>query len=231
MGVAKTAVALICLLIPRQVGSIAVGANDEQAARDDWRWTQLRKVVTPTTWPEKAASCGVIAGAVICLREGLGAGGGYLTAGGAMLFACRHHQENANLKRISKDFERQLTKLHETIGAVGDQRGGMLDRLEGLWNQQKIETDRQRTENDRHAALLDWQSRLELLRMFQLFDEDRDVALSEAERQRAAKYLRGIRNAFPRGDLRDLLEPTVNTIGTRTGIIRLEEIERQLMPP
>ena len=148
-----------------------------------------------------------------------------------MLFACRHHQENANLKRISKDFERQLTKLHETIGAVGDQRDGMLVRLEGLWNQQKIENDRQRTENDRHAALLDWQSRLELLRMFQLFDEDRDVALSEAERQRAAKYLRGIRNAFPRGDLRDLLEPTVNTIGTRTGIIRLEEIERQLMPP
>ena len=148
-----------------------------------------------------------------------------------MLFAFRHHQENANIKRISKDFERQLTKLHETIGAVGEQRDGMLDRLEGLWNQQKVENDRQRTENDRHAALLDWQSRLELLRMFQLFDEDRDVALSEKERQRAAKYLRGIRNAFPRGDLRGLLEPAVNTIGTRTGIIRLEEIERQLMPP
>ena len=69
--------------------------------------------------------------------------------------AC-HHEENTNLKRISKDFERQLTKLHETIGAVGDQRDGMLDRLEGLCNQQKIESDRQRTENDRHDLSTRW---------------------------------------------------------------------------
>lgn len=231
MDIAKAALALVCLLIPRQVDAVTFGKNDEQSARDDWRWSRLRNVVTPTTWLEKAASCGVVAGGVICLREGLGAGGGYLTAGGAMWVAFRHRQDNANLKRISKDFERQLTKLHETIGAVGHQRDGMLDRLERLWKQQKLENDRQRTENDRHAALLDTQSRLELVRMMQIFDLDRDVALSDEEWQRAATYLKRVANAFPRGDLRRLLDPAVNTIGITSWPIQLEEIERQLMPP
>lgn len=228
-GMVKTAVGLICVLMAHQADAV-VDANDKQNVRDEWTWRTLRNIMTPTDWLEKAASCGVFGGAVICLREGLGAGGGYVMAGAAMLFAFRHRRENANLKRIANDFERQLTKLRETIGAVGDQRDGMLDRLERLWNQQKIENDRQRIENDRHAALLDWQSRLELIRTIQLFDEDRDVALSAEERKRASTYLHGTRNAFPRGDIRRLLDPAVDTIGT-TGSIHLAEIERQLMPP
>ena len=193
-----------------------------------WKWALTK--AAPKGWMEKAATCGMFAGAVVCLREGVRAGGGYLTAGVAVSMALRNHREKTKLQSISKEFERQLTRLQESIGAVGDARDGMMERLDALWAKQKSETDRLQSENARHAALLDGQARLELLRVMQLFDVDRDVALSAEEMQRAQTYLRGVRELFPRGDLGKVLGAATSVKSPNRGTIRLDEIERQLLP-
>jgi hypothetical protein len=105
-----------------------------------------------------------------------------------------------NLKIVEKNINDDITVLKTTIGLVGDNADEMINNLKKIHEKLKIE-------NNRHTLLIKSQVSLQLMNIFNHFDNDHNLVLDEIELTHAKQ---SILNILPNINWNDIVSQIKN---------------------